>query len=87
MLLLAGMLVTVVVFLIIAYHQHKLHNRNQQIPQGSCHVSCVFWHFNLTLYYYVHTVVYEEPHDWAVSRLPQTEPEMEQCPAYGVLTK
>ena len=31
--------------------------------------------------------VYEEPYDWAVSRLPQTEPAMEQCPAYGVLTK
>ena len=40
------------------------------------------------VYYYVHTVVYEEPYyDWAVSRLPQTEPVMEQCPAYGVLTK
>ena len=33
------------------------------------------------------TVVYEEPYDWAVSRLPQTEPVIEQCPAYGVLTK
>ena len=33
------------------------------------------------------TVVYEEPYDWSVSGLPQTEPVMEQCPAYGVLTK
>ena len=33
------------------------------------------------------TAVYEEPYDWAVSRQPQTQPVMEQCPAYGVLTK
>ena len=32
---------------------------------------------------------YEEPYTWAVSQIPpqQTQPEMEQCPAYGVLTK
>ena len=42
--------------------------------------------FDYTKMYSV-TAVYEEPYDWAVSRLPQTEPVMEQCPAYGVLTK
>ena len=42
---------------------------------------CIFWQILST------AVVYEEPYDWAVSRLPQTEPTMEQCPAYGVLTK
>ena len=31
--------------------------------------------------------VHEEPYDWAVSRLPQTEHVMEECPAYGVLNK
>jgi hypothetical protein len=35
----------------------------------------------------LHTAaVYEEPYDWAVSKLPQTEPMVEHCPAYGVLT-
>ena len=31
--------------------------------------------------------VYKEPYDGAVSRLPQTEHAMEECPANGVLTK
>ena len=86
MLLLAGITVTVLVFVIVAYHRHKLHNRNQDTPQGSCHVSYVFLAFPLNVVLLC-TVVYEELYDWSVSRLPQTEPVMEQCPAYGVLTK
>ena len=49
---------------------------------------CVLFSFDFdyTKMYPV-TAVYEEPYDWAVSRLPQTEPVMDQCLAYGVLTK
>ena len=32
---------TITVFVIVAYHQYKLHNRNQETPQGS-HVCSVF---------------------------------------------
>ena len=80
MLLLASIIITVVTF---AYHRQKLHHRNEETPQGSTYVQCVFWHL-LRLYT---AAVYEEPYDWAVSRLPQTEPVMEQCSAYGVFTK
>ena len=86
MLLFAGIIVTVLVFVIVAYRWHKLHNRNQETPQGSCHVSCVFLAFQPHVVLLC-TVVYEEPYDWTVSRLPQAELVMEQCPAYGVLTK
>ena len=80
MLLPASIIITVVTF---AYHRQKLHHRNEETPQGSAYVHCVFL-ASLGL----HTAaVYEEPYDWAVSRPPQTEPVMEQCPAYGVLTK
>ena len=80
MLLLASIIITVVA---VAYHRQKLHHRNQETPQGSSYVR-VFLAFLLRL----HTAaVYEEPYDWAVSRLPQAEPAMEQCPAYGVFTK
>ena len=82
-LLLAAIIATLIVFVIVTYHQHKLHHRNQETPQGNHHVSRVFFACMM----YSITVVYEEPYDWAVSRLPQTEPVMEQCPAYGVLTK
>ena len=86
--LFAGIIVTVTVFVIVAYRQHKLHHSNQETPQGSHHVSCVFFFsFDFDYKIYSVTVVYEEPYDWAVSRLPQTEQVMEQCPAYGVLTK
>ena len=84
-LLFPGIIVTVTVFVIVAYYQYKLHHRNQETPQDS-HVCSFFIDFDYTKMYSV-TVVYEEPYDWAVSRLPQTEPVMEQCPAYGVLTK
>ena len=86
MLLFAGIIVTVtvLVFVIVAYHRHNLH-RNQETSQGSSHVSCVY-SLHVVLLRTV-TVVYEEPYDWAVSRPPQTEPVIEQCPAYGVLTK
>ena len=51
-------------------------------------VMCVLFSFDFDyMKIYSVTVVYEEPYDWAASRLPQTEPVMEQCPAYGVLTK
>ena len=40
-LLFAGIIVTVTVFVIGAYHRHKVHNRNQETPQGS-HVCCLF---------------------------------------------
>ena len=85
MLLFAGIIVTVTVFVIVAYRQHKLHHSNQETPQGSHHVSRMLFDFDYKIYSI--TAVYEEPYDWAVSRLPQTEPVMEQCPAYGVLTK
>ena len=84
--LFAGITVTVLVFVIIAYHRHKLHQRNQETPQpqgNQFHASvCLVFCYNNTA-----TASYEEPYDWAVSRLQQTEPEMEQCPAYGMLTK
>ena len=86
MLLLAAINATLIVFVIVTYHQHKLHHRNQETPQGSHHVFMFSFDFDYTMMYSI-TVVYEEPYDWAVSRLPQTEPVMEQCPAYGVLTK
>ena len=51
-------------------------------------VMCVLFSFDFDyMKIYSVTAVYEEPYDWAASRLQQTEPVMEQCPAYGVLTK
>lgn len=82
MLLFASIIVTVLVFVIVAYRRQKLHLRNQKTPQGSCHFSH-YWLLHLNIF----TADYEEPYDWAVWRLPQTEPAMERCPAYGVLTK
>ena len=80
MLLFASIIVTVVTF---AYHRQKLHQRNQETPQGIIVMFHVcFFDISTNI-----AAVYEEPYDWAVSRLPQTEPAMEQCPAYGVLTK
>ena len=86
MLLLVGIIVTFLVFVIVAYRRHKVHNRNQENSQGSCIFSRVFLAFQPHVVLLC-TVVYEEPYDWTVSRLPQTEPVMEQCPAYGVFTK
>ena len=89
MMLFAGITVTGLVFVIIAYHRNKLHQRNQETPQGIVNVMLHVHMFGISiLYIIIYTAAsYEEPYDWAVSRLPQTEPEMEQCPAYGVLTK
>ena len=81
MLFLAGITVTVVT---VVYRPLKLHLRNQETPQGSCFVHV---YFLASLPILSAAAVHEEPYDWAVSRLPQTEHEMEECPANGVLTK
>ena len=81
-LFLAGIIVTVVT---IVYRRQKPHLRNQETPQGSCFVHVYFLASLLIL---STDAVYKEPYDWAaVSRLPQTEHVMEECPANGVLTK
>ena len=87
--LFAGITATLTVFVIVAYRRHKLHHCNQETPQGGHHICVFFCNLASCVLYTMHSiaVVYEELYDWAVSRLPQTEPAMEQCPAYGVLTK
>ena len=81
LLFLAGIIVTVVA---VVYRRQKLHHRHQETPQGSCYVHV---YFLASLPILSTAAGYEEPYDWAVSRLPQTEHAMEECPAYGVLTK
>ena len=81
MLFLAGIIVTVVT---IVYRRQKPHHRNQEIPQGSCFVHMYFLASPLIP---STAAVYKEPYDRAVSRLPQTEHTLEECPANGVLTK
>ena len=86
MLLFAGIdiIATLTVFVIVAaYNWHKLHYRNQEIPQGSHQVFCVLASFIFTQC--IHLLqLFMRSH---MTRLPQTESAMEQCPAYGVLTK
>ena len=84
MLLFASVIVTVLLLVIVTYHRQKLYHRNEDTPQGTklSHFMSVF---ATPLIIITVTAVYEEPYyDWTVSR---TEPAMEQCPAYGVLTK
>ena len=80
-LFLAGIIVTVVT---IVCHRQKPHLRNQETPQGSCFVHMCFLASPLIL---STAAVYKEPYDGAVSRLPQMEHAMEECPANRVLTK
>ena len=96
MMLFAGITVTGLVFVIVAYRWNKLHQRNQETPQGIVNVMLHVHMFGISILCYNSIIIllhnntaasYEEPYDWSVSRLPQTESVMEQCPAYGVLTK
>ena len=44
----AGITVAVLVFMIIVYRQHKLHQRNQETTQGSqCHASQSIYVFSI----------------------------------------
>jgi heme/copper-type cytochrome/quinol oxidase subunit 2 len=41
-LLVASIIVTVLVFVTVAYRRQKLQHRNQETPQGSCYFSCIY---------------------------------------------
>ena len=72
---------------IVVYCWLKLNQQSQDKLQGTYMTL-----FGIVCELYpsiIYTVVYEEPYALAVSKTPQqqTEPEMEQCPAYGMLSK